>query len=315
MKSNNPFKHSQDNKRFYSYSYYLKRRFGQRVFKIPLNIGLSCPNRDGTKGVGGCSFCSAKASGDFAGCPDEDISAQYEKGRAALAGKWSKGLCIPYFQAGSNTYGDNEELGKLYRKALGFENTVGLSIATRADCISDDMAALLGRLAGETYLTVELGLQTVFDKTALKLNRCHTFDDFMAGYEKLRAYGVNVCVHIINGLPDEDADMMRETARTVGRLDIHAVKIHLLHVLKNTRLAEMYGRGEFRALEKDEYIGIVCDQLELLNENIIIERITGDGDRNELIAPLWSRDKRSVLNGIDMELARRQSYQGIYFKG
>lgn len=305
-----PFKYSDDNKRYYTYSYYLKKRFGQKVFKIPLDIGLTCPNRDGTKGTGGCAFCSAKRSGDFAGEPCESIEEQYRKGIASLRDKWDKGLCIPYFQAGSNTYGDVSKLKEVYKRALALENAVGLSIATRADCIDDDTAKLLGEIGKGTYLTVELGLQSVYDTTAEMMNRCHTYEDFLGGYELLRKHGVNVCVHIINGLPGETSDMMRATAREISKLDIHAVKIHLLHVLRGTRLADMYEAGIFSAMERDEYINIVCDQIELLPEEVVIERLTGDGDRNELIAPMWSRDKRRVLNGIDTELARRDTWQG-----
>ena len=307
----NSFPYSDDNKRYHSYSYYLKKRFGRKVYKVPLNTDLGCPNRDGSKGVGGCAFCSAKLSGDFAGDPRTTIEEQYANVRTVMEKKWADGLCIPYFQAGSNTYAPTEKLREMYECALGLENAVGLSIATRADCIDEEKAAMLGEFAKRTYLTVELGLHTVFDKTALAMNRCHTYADFLHGYELLRKNGVNVCVHLINGLPGEPPDMMCESARRVGQLDIHAVKLYLLHILKNTQLAAMYEQVQFRALEMEEYINIICDQLELLPPHIIIERLTGDGDREELIAPLWSRDKRRVLNGIDMELARRSSQQGL----
>lgn len=304
------FEYSDDNKRYHSYNYYLKKRFGKKVYKVPLNIDLGCPNRDGTKGVGGCCFCSAKMSGNFAGDPRKTVEEQYAQVRSVMENKWADAFCIPYFQAGSNTYADVGLLREMFETALMLDNTVGLSIATRADCIDREKSAMLGELAKRTYLTVELGLQTVFDSTALAMNRCHTYADLLKAYELLRAEDVNVCIHLINGLPGEDADMMRESARTIGQLDIHAVKLHLLHVLKGTALADMYSRGEFRTLERDEYIGIICDQLELLPPRIIIERLTGDGDRNELIAPMWSRDKRRVLNGIDMEMARRNAFQG-----
>lgn len=304
------FEYSDDNKRYHTYSYYLKKRFGRKVYKVPLNIDLGCPNRDGSKGMGGCAFCSAKLSGNFAGDPSLEIGEQYAQVRTVMEKKWADGLCIPYFQAGSNTYGDTEKLRQMYETALGLENAVGLSIATRADCIDDEKAAMLGELAERTYLTVELGLQTVHDKTALSMNRCHTYADFLQGYELLRKYDINVCVHLIDGLPGETADMMRESAKVIGELDIHAVKLHLLHILKGTQLALDYEQGKFRTLEREEYVGIICDQLELLPPHIVIERLTGDGDRTELIAPLWSRDKRRVLNEIDMELARRGSVQG-----
>lgn len=311
--ADNPFEYSQDNKRYHTYSYYLKKRFGQKVMKISLNVDLGCPNRDGTKGTGGCKFCSAHLSGEFAGDPCDDIRTQFETVRERMNEKWSKGLYIPYFQAGSNTYAPVERLSEMYETALELENCVGLSIATRADCIDDKKAELLGKIAKRTYLTVELGLQTVHDETALAMNRCHTFGDFLKGYELLRKNGVNVCVHIINGLPGETHDMMIETARELSKLDLHSIKIHLLHVLKGTELAKMYERGEFETMTMSEYVYTVCDQIELLPKELVIQRVTGDGARSELIAPLWSLKKFCVMNEIDKELGRRNSYQGIKF--
>lgn len=307
----NPFPYSDDNKRYQTYNYYLRKRFGKKVFKVPLNIDLGCPNRDGTKGVGGCRFCSAKMSGDFAGDPADDILTQYKEIKGKMQSKWADGLCIPYFQAGSNTYGDVDVLRKMYYTALGFENTVGLSIATRADCLDGEKCALLGEIAQKTYLTVELGLQTVHNETAERMNRCHTYEDFLAGYEMLRKSGVNVCVHIINGLPGETKDMMIETVKELSRLDIHSIKIHLLHVLKGTELGAMYQRGEFSAMEMEDYVSLVCDQIELLPPETVIQRVTGDGAKDDLIAPLWSLKKFCVMNEIDKELGRRNSWQGI----
>ncbi len=313
--ADNPFEYSQDNKRYHTYSYYLKKRFGQKVMKISLNVDLGCPNRDGTKGTGGCKFCSAHLSGEFAGDPCDDIRTQFETVRERMNEKWSRGLYIPYFQAGSNTYAPVERLSEMYETALELENCVGLSIATRADCIDDKKAELLGKIAKRTYLTVELGLQTVHDKTALAMNRCHTFADFLKGYELLRKNGVNVCVHIINGFPQETHEMMLETARELSKLDLHSIKIHLLHVLKGTELAKMYERGEFETMTMSEYVNTVCDQIELLPKELVIQRVTGDGARSELIAPLWSLKKFCVMNEIDKELGRRNSYQGIKFAG
>ena len=311
--ADNPFEFSDDNKRYHTYNYYLRRRFGRKVMKIPLNVDLGCPNRDGTKGTGGCKFCSAYLSGEFAGDPCDDIRTQFESVKKKMNEKWADGLYIPYFQAGSNTYAPVERLREMYETAISVENCAGLSIATRADCIDEQKAALLGKLAQRTYLTVELGLQTVHDKTALAMNRCHTFVDFLKGYELLRKNGVNVCVHIIDGLPGETREMMLETARELSKLELHSIKIHLLHVLKNTELAKMYERGEFQTLEMQEYVDIVCDQIELLPKELIIQRVTGDGAKDELIAPLWSLKKFCVMNEIDKELGRRDSYQGIRF--
>ncbi|MBQ8108240.1 MAG: TIGR01212 family radical SAM protein [Ruminococcus sp.] len=304
------FLYSDDNKRYHTVNYFLKKRFGQKVFKVPLNVDLGCPNRDGTKGVGGCAFCSAKKSGDFGGDPTEDIRSQYEAVRTVMDKKWSGGLCIPYFQAGSNTYCSVDMLRKMCSSALALEGAVGLSIATRADCLDKEKCALLGEYAKNTFLTVELGLQTVFDETALAMNRCHTYGEFLRGVDMLRAEGINVCVHLINGLPGENREMMLTSAETVSRLDIQAVKIHLLHVLRGTQLEKLYNAGGFKTLEREEYVGIVCDQLERLRPEIVIQRLTGDGDRSQLISPLWSTDKRMVLNMIDMEMKRRNTVQG-----
>jgi radical SAM protein (TIGR01212 family) len=311
--ADNPFKYSDDNKRYHTYSYYLKKRFGQKVMKIPLNVDLGCPNRDGTKGTGGCKFCSAHLGGKFAGDPCDDIRTQFDSVRRMMNNKWSQGLYIPYFQAGSNTYAPVSELRQMYETALGIENCVGLSVATRADCIDGEKAELLGEIAKRTYLTVELGLQTVHDSTALSMNRCHTFADFLKGYELLRENGVNVCVHIINGLPGETHEMMLQTAKELAKLDLHSIKIHLLHVLKGTVLAQMYEQGEFETMSMQEYVNTVCDQLEVLPQELVIQRVTGDGARDELIAPLWSLKKFCVMNEIDKELGRRNSYQGIKF--
>ncbi len=304
------FEFSDDNKRYHTYNYYLRHRFGKKVFKVPLNVDLGCPNRDGTKGVGGCAFCSARRSGDFAGDPRDDIRTQFEEMSAVMRTKWADALCIPYFQAGSNTYADTGTLKSMYETALSLENCVGLSIATRADCIDREKARLLGDIAERTYLTVELGLQSVHDETALKMNRCHSYADFLAGYELLREYGVNVCVHIINGLPGESREMMLETAGAIAKLDLHAVKVHLLHILRGTQLGDLYEQGRIEPMTQENYVNIVCDQLERLPAHFIIERLTGDGARADLLAPLWSLRKRNVLNSIDKELAKRNTYQG-----
>ena len=222
-------------------------------------------------------------------------------------------LYIPYFQANTNTYAPLERLKALYEEALSFEGAVGLAVSTRPDCITDEAADYLAELSKRTYLTVELGLQTIHDVTAKKINRCHTYADFLDGYEKLHSRGINVCVHIINGLPDETHHMMLETAKAVSKLDIHSIKIHLLHIIKGTVIAEQYENGEFDAMTFDDYISTVCDQIELLPPEVIIQRVTGDGDRETLIAPRWSLDKKSVMNGIDKEMAWRNTVQGAKF--
>lgn len=300
-------------KRFLTLDSVLKKEFGAKVVKIPLNAGLSCPNRDGSKGKGGCIYCSERLSGEFGGNPEESFERQFEETKKLYYNKWGETLYIPYLQAGTNTYAPVDRLRRTYEAALMLPGAVGLSIATRADCISDKVAALLAEFAKITYLTVELGLQTSNDTTAKIINRCHSWQDFLIGYNRLKSRNIRTCIHIINGLPGESRMDMLRTAADAAALEPYEMKIHLLHIIKNTAAEKLWQSGQIRPLEKDEYIGIVCDQLEIISPATAIGRLTGDGDRATLLAPLWSRDKRSVLNGIDKELARRDSIQGIRF--
>ncbi len=301
-------------KRYLTQNEYLRSRFGKKVVKLSINAGLTCPNRDGSKGTGGCTYCSPFLSGDFSSSSDICITKQLDIQKELLSAKWHDCLFIPYFQAGSNTYASTDKLKGLYEEALSFENTVGLSIATRADCITASTLDYLEELSQKTYLTIELGLQSIHDITAQKINRCHTFSEFSDTYKLLRSRNINVCVHIINGLPGETYEMMLKTAQTVSELKPHSVKIHMLHIIKNTQMEKEFIHTPFRLPDLDEYISIVCDQIELMHKDTIIERITGDGDRSTLVAPLWTANKKAVINGVDKELRRRNTYQGIYFK-
>jgi hypothetical protein len=305
-----PFTYSDTNKRYYTYDYYLRTRFGRKVGKIPLDIGCTCPNIDGTKGTGGCIYCSRRGSGDFAGLPSQPIREQYDTLRQLLYKKWSGAACIPYFQAHTNTYGSVEELSPYFEQALLFPQSVGISIATRADCLTG-WSDYLHDLNSRTFLTVELGLQSVWDRTASRINRCHSFAEFKEGYRLLE--GIPVCIHLINGLPGETREDMVESAKIVGALHPFAVKIHLLHVLDHTVLGDLYRKGEVRPLEREEYVQIVCDQLEVLPPDTVIERLTGDGLAESLLAPEWSKKKLVVQNEIDKEMSRRMSMQGIKF--
>lgn len=306
----NPFIQSDDNKRYLTYNYYLRHKFGGKVFKVSLNASMSCPNRDGTKGIGGCTFCSESGSGDFAGSPTDDISKQFNQIKEKMHIKWPKAVYIPYFQAGSNTYASVDTLRNLYETALSLPNVVGLSIATRPDCIDEEIADLLKEISEKTYLTVELGLQSIHDETAKLTNRCHSYSDFITGYELLAKRNINICVHIINGLPNETHEMMIETIKEVAKLNPHSVKIHLLHIIKGTKLCEELLQNKFSELSFEEYVSTVCDQIELLPPEVIIQRVTGDGYKNTLIAPLWSLKKFCVMNEIDKEFVRRNSFQG-----
>ena len=301
-------------KRYLTQNDYLRNRFGGKVIKLSLNAGLSCPNRDGSKGFGGCTYCSSELSGDFSGNKKLSITDQMTEQITLLSEKWKSSMFIPYFQAGSNTYGEISKLSDMFEEALSFPDTVGLTIATRADCISDDILGLLKKLSDKTYLTVELGLQTIHDITAEKINRCHKYNEFLETYYRLQKCKINTCIHIINGLPGEDIPMMMQTAEEVSRIKPHSLKIHMLHIIKNTTLASEYKNNPFYIMEKEEYIKLVCDQIEIMHPEIIIERVTGDGRKSDLIAPLWTCDKKSVINGIDNEFRRRNSFQGKKYK-
>lgn len=300
-----------NNKRYNTLDGYLKSKFGCKVAKVSLNAGFGCPNRDGTKGVGGCIYCSPMASGDFAGNCNYSVRRQFDEISAMMGKKWQDAKFMPYFQAGTNTYAPLEKLREVYEQALEIENIVGLSIATRPDCIAADVMDYLEDISRRTFLTVELGLQTTFDTTGELINRGTTYAEFEECFANLKKLGINVCVHLINGLPGETKEMMMESVRRVCKLGPHSLKLHMLHVLENTKAADMYRNGEFRVFEKDEYVNLVCDELEIIPSDVVIQRITGDGARDALVAPLWSVKKFDVLNGVDKELARRNSYQGI----
>ncbi len=300
-------------KRFLSLDTVLKREFGAKVVKIPLNAGFSCPNRDGAKGYGGCIYCSGSLSGEFAGSPRQSLRGQFDTGKEQYRRKWGDTLYIAYLQAGTNTYAPYERLRAVFGEALSIPDSVGLSIATRADCVTPRAADLLADISKKTYLTVELGLQSSSDDTARRINRGHTYAEFAAGYRLLRERGIRVCIHIINGLPGESHADMLKTAREVAALRPYEIKIHSLYIVANTQAALMWANGELEAMGREEYIKTVCDQLEILPPDTAIGRLTGDGDRSTLLAPLWTRDKRGVLNGIDKELAARGSRQGIRY--
>ncbi len=282
--------------------------FGKKACKIPIDGGFTCPNRDGSCGVGGCTFCSSKGSGDFSAGRELGISAQIERGAEMMNRKWENAVLIPYFQAFTGTYAPIEKLKSLYTEALTHRLSSGICIATRADCITDEVSEYLHEIAKDNFLMLELGLQTVHDKTALAVNRCHTFDDFLRGYNKVK--DLFVCIHLINGLPGEDRKMMLESAKTVASLRPSAVKIHLLHILRGTVMAEQLERGELSEMSLRDYVETVCDQLEVLPPETVIERVTGDGAESELLAPSWSKKKLVVQNEIDKELYLRGSWQG-----
>ena len=307
----NKFKYSNSNKRYHTLDYFYKNKFNSKVFKVSLNAGFSCPNIDGTVGYGGCIYCSSSGSGDYAGNPNDNLVKQFNTVKEIIHKKWPEAKYIGYFQAHTNTYAPVNVLKEKYETILKLPNVVGLNIATRADAISDECLDYLTALNKKTYLTIELGLQTIHESTTKLINRCHTLECFEKMVKKLRDRNINVVVHIINGLPYETKEMMIETAKYLNKLDIQGIKIHMLHILKGTKLAKIYNEKPFHVLTKEEYIDIVCDQLEYINENIVINRITGDPSIDDLIEPNWLVKKFCVLNDIDEEMVKRDSYQGI----
>ena len=307
----NNFIYSNTNKRYHTLDYFYKQKFHSKVFKISLNAGFSCPNIDGTVGYGGCIYCSKSGSGEFAGNKEDSLEKQFNTIKNIMLRKWPNGKFIGYFQARTNTYADVATLKKLYEKVLSFDNVIGLNIATRPDAISKECLDYLEELNKKTYLTIELGLQTTNEKTAKLINRCHTLSYFENMVKELRKRNINVVVHIINGLPYETKEDMLNTVKYLNTLDIQGIKIHMLSILKDTPLEKLYQKEHFKVLTKEEYIDIVISQLELLRPEIVIHRITGDPDPKELIAPTWLIKKFCVLNDIDKEMVRRNTYQGI----
>lgn len=310
----NNFKFSDTNKRYHTLDYFYKHKFNSKVFKVSLNAGFTCPNIDGTKGTGGCIYCSKSGSGEFAGDINKDLITQFNEVKDVILKKWPNSKYIGYFQARTNTYASVKTLKEKFEPILKLKDVIGLSIATRADSITDECLEYLEELNSRTYLTVELGLQTIHEKTSNYINRCHSLEEFDTMVKKLRERNINVVVHIINGLPNETKEMMLETVKHLNKLDIQGIKIHMLLITKNTKLEKIYEKNKFNVLTKEEYVDIVCDQLELLNEKIVIHRLTADPKLEDLIEPNWVVKKLCVLNDIDKELVRRDSYQGKFCK-
>lgn len=309
---NNPFQFSVDNKRYHTLNYYNKNKYGRKIFKAVLDCGFTCPNIDGFKGFGGCIFCDG-GSGYFTN-GNLSLYKQMKNEIFRINSKYGKNMhIIAYFQSNTNTYANAEYLSKLYDDVLSFPDVCGISIGTRADCLSDAVLEVLIDLSKRTNLTIELGLQSVHNSTIEYINRCYSHEEFVSGYNKLKLNNLRTCLHIINGLPYETKDMMLDTAREISKLHPDALKIQMLHVIEGTRLAAIYKNTPFSLLTKDEYIDVVVHQLELLPSDIVIERITGDGDKSKLIAPIWSTDKISVLGGIDKYQALLDTWQGKYY--
>lgn len=281
---------------------YLKKRFGCKVIKLSLDAGFTCPNRDGTKGKGGCIFCSAEGSGDFASNIPDQIR--------LLSKKWPSGKYIAYFQSYTNTYAPVEVLREKYYQALEYPDVIGIAVATRPDCLNPQVLELLSELNKKTFLWVELGLQTIHENTAILINRCYPLADFNHAVEELSHFRIKTVVHLILGLPGESRNDMLDSVRYVSDKQIFGLKLHLMNVLKNTKLTEFYP-DRIHIPKKEEYISLVVDALETVPPHMTIHRVTADAPRHLLIAPEWSYEKRSILNGIQKEFKKRGSYQGI----
>jgi len=297
-------------KRFHTWNYEMRRQFGRKVFKVMLDAGFTCPNRDGTIAIGGCTFCSARGSGDFAGSRRDDLVTQFNTVRDRQHKKWPDALYIGYFQAYTNTYAPVHVLREYYETILALPGVVGLSIATRPDCLPDDVVDYLAELNERTYLWVEMGLQTIHESTSKLINRAHDTACYYDAVRRLRERGIRVCAHIIYGLPLETHEMMLETGRAVADMDVQGIKIHLLHLMKKTPMVKQWQAGLVRFLEMDEYVNLVVDTIEMLPPEMVVHRVTGDAPRELLIGPMWSLKKWEVLNAIDAELERRNTWQG-----
>ena len=305
----NKFPYSNDNKRYHTYNYYLKNKYQQKIAKVSLNAGFTCPNRDGTKGKGGCIFCSDSGSGDFAGNVYDSLQKQFQDVSTMMRKKWPDCKFIAYFQANTNTYGTLDRLKATFEPFLDYPDVVGIAIATRPDCLSEEICDYLYELSQKCDLYIELGLQTIHDSTAQLINRGHDYQTFLKGLERLRKR-LDVCVHIINGLPYETYDMMIETAKVVGKLDIQGLKIHNLFMLKDTALHKMYLQKPFPLLSREDYIKLVVEQLTYIPDSVVIERLTGDAPLKDLVEPLWSIKKVTILNDIDKLMKEKDLYQG-----
>ncbi|MGY3780795.1 TIGR01212 family radical SAM protein [Streptococcus gallolyticus] len=301
-------------KRYNTLNDYYRQIFGEKIFKVPIDAGFDCPNRDGTVAHGGCTFCTVSGSGDAIVAPDAPIRDQFYKEIDFMHRKWPDvKKYLVYFQNFTNTHDTVDVIRERYEQAINESGVVGINIGTRPDCLPDETIAYIAELSDRMHVTVELGLQTTYDETSKIINRAHTYDLYVETVKRLRqlAPKVEIVSHLINGLPGETHDMMIENVRRcVTDNEIDGIKLHLLHLMTSTKMQRDYHEGRLKLLGMEEYVNIICDQLEIIPKNIIIHRITGDAPRDMLIGPIWSLKKWEVLNAIDQEMERRGSYQG-----
>ncbi|NFO04707.1 TIGR01212 family radical SAM protein [Clostridium botulinum] len=304
---------SWNGKRYHSLNYFLREKFGEKVFKISLDGGFSCPNRDGKVSKGGCVFCSARGSGDYAGSRNYAITNQFNNVKTMMANKWKSGKYIAYFQAYTNTYAPVDELRQKYEEAINQEGVVALSIATRPDCLEDEVLDLIEELSKKLYVWVELGLQTINDDVAKKINRGYDLKVFDDAMTRLKERNIDVVVHSILGLPSESQDDMLKTIDYIAHSGAQGIKLHLLHLMKDTKMVELYESGELQFLSQEDYIKLICKAVSMLPKEMVVHRLTGDAPRDLLIGPMWSLKKWEVLNAIDKTLEDNDIYQGKNF--
>jgi len=292
---------------YYSFNTYLKERFGTRVQKLPLDAGLTCPNRDGTRGTGGCVYCDAYGSGTNAAKQNLTIGEQARSGMDFLSRRYKAKKFIAYFQSFCNTYAPVETLRAFFDEAVQMPEIVGLSVATRPDCLTSDVLKLLSQYSSRMMVWLELGLQSAVDETLIRINRGHTYREFLDGYLLAREYPLLICVHVIIGLPGENRSEILTTSNTIARLKPDGIKIHSLYIHRGTAIERLFLQGKYHPLQQHEFVGLACDMLELLPRETIIHRLTGDPRRQDLVAPEWTLQKNETLNLINAELLKRKN--------
>ena len=306
----NPFPYSFNEKRYHTFNFYLKTRYNCKVSKVILDAGFTCPNRDGSKGYGGCIFCSDSGSGDSNLAKEKSIYDQYLENKKVMDNKWPNSLYIPYFQAFSNTYGPLEKIKGMLEPFIHLDEVAEIAIATRCDCLEDDVVEYLDSLTEYKPIWLEMGLQTSDNKTGEMINRKYTFEDYRDALNRLEKTKIKTCVHVMNGLPFENKEQMLKTVEDIAHLPFDGIKIHMLHIIRNTALARMHELQNYKLITREEYIELVVKQLELLRPEVVVQRLTGDPIKEDLIAPEWLLNKTTILNDIDKLMRKLDTYQG-----
>lgn len=308
------FPYTFNEKRYHTFNYYLKTRYRCKVSKVILDAGFTCPNRDGTKGTGGCIFCSEAGSGDSNLSLKEDLESQYRNNKLVMDRKWPNGMYIPYFQSFSNTYGPLNKIKEMTQPFLQMEEVAEIAIATRCDCLSEETISYLNEITAIKPVWLEIGLQTSNDSVGEIINRKYSFQDFKDALCRLEKTNIKICVHIMNGLPFESEEDMLKTVKDISHLPFDGIKIHMLHIIRNTRLAEMHQEHPFELIGRQQYIDLVVRQLELLRKEVVVQRLTGDPMAQDLIEPLWLVKKTTILNDIDKRMRQLDTWQGKLYE-